>query len=149
LNKLEKQFISPITLLFLLKNLTLELEAQLRLYQQKSVDELLRYDNTIAAKLINIDKIKIEIAEQEKSFEINNLKNLITIYKILESEESELINVISNLEENFNKLPSSFKVDNTPLAERGKKHKKHFKEQEKNKQIKEKILINNSIKLDN
>jgi hypothetical protein len=58
----------------------------------------------------------------------------------LESEESELINVISNLEENFNKLPSSFKVDNTPLAERGKKHKKHFKEQEKNKQIKRENL---------
>jgi hypothetical protein len=73
LNKLEKQFISPITLLFLLKNLTLELEAQLRLYQQKSVDELLRYDNTIAAKLINIDKFKIEIAEQEKSFEEYNI----------------------------------------------------------------------------
>jgi hypothetical protein len=138
LNKLENQFISPLTLLFLLKNLSLELEAQLRLYQQKSVGELLRYDNTIAAKLINIDKIKIEIAEQEKSIEENNLnlKNLITIYKNLESEESELINVISNLEEKFNNLLPSIKVDNTPLGERGKNHKKLFKEQEKNKQIK-------------
>jgi hypothetical protein len=139
----QKQTINSKIFILLLRNQIFELEEKKIIEKQKEKEE----DRIKSKNLLSLyESIELEIAELENNYN-NKIETITKLYNRVKELELEVLHseksIISGVKE-LNNLPRREIIDNTPLKNRGKNHKKIFNQQEKEKE--EKIVkVNNDL----